>query len=66
MNETDLKKQNEMLKELLKQTLYAMCDYRSQKGYCANCNTAFLCIAKKVIPKVEKALNIKKEIKSGR
>lgn len=57
--EKDLKEENKRLKELLKETLYAMCDYRAERGYCAKCNSAPYCVSKKVIPKVEKELNIK-------
>ena len=52
----DLKEENKILKDLLKETLYAMCDYRATKGHCANCKNAIFCSAKKVIPKVEKIL----------
>ena len=58
--EKELKKENDELKQLLKQTMMAMCDYRTQKGMCAPCKTAFLCKAKVIIPKVQKALKIKR------
>ena len=61
--EKELKEENQKLKELLKETLMAMCDYRADRGYCAKCNDAIYCRAKHIIPKVEKALNIKKEFK---
>ena len=54
-----LQEENKKLKELLKETLYAMCDYRTIKGYCSKCNTLPYCPARKVIPKVEVALGIK-------
>ena len=57
-NETELKEENKYLKELLKETLYAMCNYRSKKGKCTDCRSIMYCSARKVIPKVEKALNI--------
>lgn len=59
--EKELKEENEKLKELLNETMMAMCDYRTQKGMCAPCKTAFLCKAKILIPKVEKMLKIKKD-----
>jgi hypothetical protein len=58
--EKELKEENEKLKELLKETLNAMCSYRTEKGYCTICKTAMFCKAKTVIPKVEKVLKIKK------
>ena len=57
--EQELKEENKLLKDLLKETLYAMCSYRAEKGYCADCKNAIYCTAKKVIPKVEKILNTK-------
>lgn len=62
--EKELKEENQKLKELLKETMMAMCDYRTMKGYCAECNDAMFCKAKHVIPKVEKMLKIKKDPKS--
>lgn len=57
--EKDIIEENKILKELLKETLYSMCSFRSEKGYCADCKDALYCSAKKTIPKVEKVLNIK-------
>ena len=59
MNFTELKEENKRLKDLLAETLYAMCDYRTKNGHCANCNSAIYCSARKIIPKVEKELKIK-------
>lgn len=61
MKDEDLKKENEQLKELLKETMMAMCDYRTMNGYCAKCNTSMFCRAKKIIPKVEELLKIKRK-----
>lgn len=61
--EKELKEENDKLKELLKETMIAMCDYRTEKGYCAQCNSLPYCSARKTIPKVEKILKIKKETK---
>lgn len=61
--EKELKKEIEELKELLKETMYAMCSYRTEKGFCAQCNSSHYCSAKKVIPKVEKILKIKEKEK---
>lgn len=58
--EKELKEENEKLKEILKETLPAMCSFRAEKGYCAACNSAMFCGAKTVIPKVEKILKLKK------
>lgn len=57
----ELKEENKRLRELLKETMMAMCDYRTAKGYCAKCNTAHYCLARKTIPKVEKELNIQRK-----
>ena len=59
--EKELKKEIEELKGLLKETLYAMCSYRAEKGFCSMCKDAHYCVPKKVIPKVEKVLNIKEK-----
>jgi hypothetical protein len=61
--EKELKEENEKLKELLKETMMAMCDYRTIKGYCAQCNDAMFCRAKHTIPKVEKLLKLKRNLK---
>ena len=61
--EKELKEENEKLKELLKETMMAMCDYRTIKGYCAKCNDAIYCRAKHIIPKVERAIKFKRESK---
>lgn len=57
-SDKDLKEENKRLRELLKETMMAMCDYRTTKGYCAKCKTSPYCLARKTIPKVEKELNI--------
>ena len=61
--EKELKDENQKLKELLKETMMAMCDYRTMKGYCAQCNDSMFCRAKNIIPKVEKMLKTKREPK---
>lgn len=57
--EKELTKQITELKELLKETLNAMCSFRASKGHCSICNDKPFCTAKKIIPKVENVLNIK-------
>lgn len=61
--EKELKEENDRLKQLLKETMIAMCDYRTEKGYCAKCSNLLYCPARKTIPKVEKILKNKKETK---
>jgi hypothetical protein len=58
--EKELTKELDNLKELLKETMMALCDFRTMKGYCAKCNDAMFCRAKNVIPKIEKALKFKR------
>ena len=55
----DLQEQNKKLRQLLKETLNAMCSYRAEKGFCTNCTTSMFCLSKKVIPKVEQVLKLK-------
>lgn len=57
--ETELKEEIKFLKDLLKETLYAMCDYRASKGRCSDCKDIMYCSSRKIIPKVERVLNIK-------
>lgn len=57
-----MKTEKQELKELLIETMKAMCDYRFNKGKCANCNDAMFCRAKAIIPKVENFLkNLEKD-----
>lgn len=58
--EKDLNKELDTLKELLKESMMAMCDYRTMHGVCAKCNDAMFCRAKNVIPKIERALKLKR------
>jgi hypothetical protein len=50
----------EEAKVLLKETMMALCDYRTIHGRCAQCNDAMFCRAKKVIPQIEKFVGIRK------
>lgn len=43
------------------QSILGLCSYRATKGKCANCKDAPFCIAKKLIPKIEKTLKIKND-----
>lgn len=55
----DLAEENKRLKELLKETLPALCDFRMLKGYCTTCNTQHCCLSRKLIPKIEKELKLR-------
>lgn len=56
-----LKEQNKLLKDLLMQSILGLCSYRAMKGKCSTCKDAPFCIPKKLIPKIQKALNIKND-----
>lgn len=57
----NLKEQNKLLKDLLMESVLGLCSYRATKGKCANCKDAPFCIAKQLIPKIEKTLKIKND-----
>lgn len=60
-NLNELKEQNKLLRELLMQSIVGLCSYRAIKGKCAQCKDAPYCTAKKLIPKIEKTLNIRND-----
>ena len=43
------------------ESVLGLCSYRATKGKCANCKDSPFCIAKKLIPKIEKILKIKND-----
>ena len=53
----DLVEENKRLKELLKEAMPALCDYRVLKGGCGACKIQHYCLARKLIPKLEKEFN---------
>ena len=50
----DYIEENKKLRELLKESLPALCDYRVLKGQCGGCKIQHYCLARKLIPKLEK------------
>ena len=55
----DYAEENKRLKELLKEALPALCDFRVLRGRCAACNTMHCCLSRKLIPKIEKELKLR-------
>lgn len=55
----DVMKENQELKQLLKESLNALCEYRHKNGKCTSCKTMHYCQARNLIPKIEKILNMK-------
>ena len=60
-NYEKIKEQNKLLKQLLMQSILGLCSNRATKGKCSNCNDAYYCTAKILIPKIEKTLGIKND-----
>ena len=55
----DYAEENKRLKELLKEALPALCDFRVLRGQCAACNSMHYCLSRKLIPKIEKELKLR-------
>lgn len=52
----DYIEENKKLRELLKEALPALCDYRVKKEGCGYCKIQHYCLSKQLIPKIEKEL----------
>jgi hypothetical protein len=52
----DMTEENKRLRELLKEALPALCDYRVKNEGCGHCKIQHYCLSKQLIPKIEKEL----------
>ena len=52
----DYIEENKKLRELLKEALPALCDYRVKKEGCGHCKIQHYCLSKQLIPKIEREL----------